>query len=295
MGTLGSAADLGREIGFFERLKTVIFGEAHSSMLKPVSVAKNRAGLLVVADPSVPTVHFFDLEARRYRRLGRELASLLRSPVGVAVDDAGRAYVSDSVRGRVFVFDEGDELVAEMGEGLLERPTGLALGPAQERLYVVDTVAGQVVVFNLEGRMLHAFGKRGVGLGEFNFPTYITVMPDGTLAVSDSLNFRVQILRTDGTPLRAFGQPGDGAGDFSRPKGVAADSWGRLYVVDAAFENVQIFSPDGILLLAFGEPGTGPGEFYLPTGLFLDSSNTIWVADSFNARIQVFRLLGDER
>jgi sugar lactone lactonase YvrE len=293
LGVLRSPTDLGRKIGLTERLIAALFGEDDTAMVKPIAVAKNGKGMLVVADPGVPTVHLFDLERREYERLDGELASLLRSPVGVAVSDTDRVYVADSVQGKVFVFNRRRKLIAELGQGVLVRPTGLALSPGQERLYVVDTVACRVVVFDHAGREVARFGRRGGGLGEFNAPTHVSVGPDGTIGVSDSLNFRVQTFRPDGTPLSTFGEPGDGAGDFARPKGVATDTFGRFYVVDAAFENVQIFDPDGTLLLAFGSPGTGPGEFFLPSGLFLDPTNTVWVADSFNQRVQVFRLLMD--
>jgi DNA-binding beta-propeller fold protein YncE len=294
VGALRSAEDLGREVGRLARLKSVLFGEDPVEMIKPLDVAKNEAGTLVVADPGVPTVHFFDLERRRYRRLDDEVAALLSSPVGIAIDDTGRVYLADSVRRKIFVLDEDGRLIGEMGEGVLVRPTGLALDAAQEHLYVVDTTACRVVVFDRTGREVGRFGRRGARAGELNFPTYITVGADGTIRVSDSLNFRVQIFDPDGTPITSFGQPGDAAGDLARPKGVATDTSGRIYVADAAFENVQIFNPRGALLLAFGAPGTGAGQFYLPGGLFVDSKNTIWVADSFNRRVQIFRLLAEE-
>jgi DNA-binding beta-propeller fold protein YncE len=275
-------------------MRSFLFGGETTSMLKPVALAKNSAGLLAVADPGIPTVHFFQLIGRRYWRLEEDLRLRIRSPVGVVVDDSGRVYVADSLANRVFVFDRGRDLIGEIGVGVLGRPTGLALSPAQDRLYVVDTGDCRIVIFDLKGRKLDEFGRRGGAPGEFNAPTYITVAPGGSLAVSDSLNFRVQTFESDGSPKAVFGEPGDGAGSFARPKGIAVDSGGRLYVVDAAFENVQIFEPDGTLLLAFGGPGTENGEFVLPTGLFLDSTDTIWMADSFNKRVQIFRLLTPE-
>lgn len=294
VGTLRSARDLGAKRGAWQRFKSVLFGEDETGMVRPIAVAKNQAGLLVVADPSARTVHAFDLEARRYRRLGTDSDAALISPVGVAIDDRGRVYVADSVLGRVFVFDADGKLVSEMGAGELIRPTGMALDPQQQELLVVDTTACRVVVFDRTGHKLRSFGRRGVGLGEFNAPTFITVAKDGTISVSDSLNYRIQRFEPDGSPIATFGKPGNATGYFARPKGVAADTAGRLYVVDAAFENVQIFDPDGRLLLPFGGPGTGPGEFTLPGGVFLDESNTIWVADSYNRRVQVFRLLVDQ-
>jgi hypothetical protein len=159
LGVIRSAADLGGKIGPWQRLKRVLFGEEQTAMVKPISVAKNAAGVLVVADPSLPVVHWFDLERRKYRRIGDEPPSLLRSPVGVAIDDAGRVYVADSARSRVFVFDEDRRLIAELGEADLVRPTGLALDPAQEHLYVVDTTACRVAVFDLAGHEVGSFGR----------------------------------------------------------------------------------------------------------------------------------------
>jgi DNA-binding beta-propeller fold protein YncE len=292
LGRIRSGADLGRTKGWLTRLADAVFGKEPMSLVKPISVARNPAGLLVVTDPGIPMVHFFDLQRREYRWLDDELAWLLASPVGVAVDDQGNAYVTDSVRRKVFVFDDQRRLAGEFGGDLLQRPTGVALDRSQERIYVVDTLACQVLTFDRSGRVLGRFGSCGTGPGRFHGPTYVAVMPDGTLAVSDSLNFRVQTFRPDGTPLGSFGRVGDSAGDFARPKGVASDVQGRLYVVDGAFDNVQIFDgKDSRLLMAFGASGDGPGEFNLPVGVFLDSTNTIWVADSFNQCLQVFRLL----
>jgi sugar lactone lactonase YvrE len=293
LGAIGSAADLQSGSNWLEKLKNLIFGAEPTEMIRPAALAINDERLLVVADPGVPTVHFFDLERRRYDRADDAVAAELVSPVGVALDDQGRAYVADSVQRRIFVLDSEGSLVARLGEGLLERPTGIALDPTRQLLYVVDTLACQVVTLDLSGKEVGRFGQRGAGPGELNAPTFLSVAPDGTLAVADSLNFRVQRFSRDGSPLGAFGQVGDASGDFTRPKGVGTDLRGQVYVADAAFENVQVFGPDGRLLLAFGGPGTGPGGFYLPAGVFVDASNVIWVADSFNRRVQAFRLLTD--
>jgi sugar lactone lactonase YvrE len=291
LGHLRSPSDLGRRPGVFERMRYALFGTNEQALLKPIAVATNPAGVLAVADPGIPAVHRFDLERREYRQFGGEDWSWMRSPVGIAVDDEGDIYVSDSIRGSVMVLDERGGLVRELGAGELMRPTGLALDRERGILYVVDTVACKVLAFDRSGRLAGSFGRRGAGPGEFNSPTFVAVAPDGTISVADSLNFRIQRFRPDGGPINSFGLPGDGAGHFARPKGVAADDRGRLYVVDGAFENIQIFEPDGRLLLPFGGPGSGPGQFSLPVGVFLDASNRIWVADSYNRRIQVFRLL----
>jgi DNA-binding beta-propeller fold protein YncE len=293
LGAINSARDLGKARSWIQKLGDRIMGAAPMSLVKPLAVARNRNGLLVVTDSSFPTVHFFDLVRREYRWLEADEASVLAMPVGVAVDDQGNAYVTDSVRGRVFVFDSRRRLVGEIGEGVLKRPTGIALGPTQQQLYVVDAVACELFVFEISGRLVRRFGSRGAGPGQLNTPTYVAVSPAGSIAISDTLNFRVQTFAPDGTLLHSFGRAGNSSGDFARPKGVAFDRSGRLYVVDGGFDNVQIFDPEGRLLLVLGASGRGAGQFNLPVGLFLDSNDTLWVADSYNARVQAFRLLVD--
>jgi DNA-binding beta-propeller fold protein YncE len=293
LGEIRSAEALGRTKGWLQKLGDRLFGKAPTSLVKPLALARNRMGLLAVTDPGFPTIHFFDLERREYHRLKEDLSSLLGVPVGIALDDEGNAYVTDSARRKVFVFDAQRRLVQAFGEGVLKRPIGIALDPSQQLLYVLDTIACQVFTFELNGRLVSRFGSRGAGPGQMNAPTYIAVAPNGTLAISDTLNFRVHTFTPDGTLLNSFGRVGDSAGAFARPKGIAYDRRGRLYVADGGFDNVQIFDPEGKLLLTVGAPGRDAGQFNLPVGLFLDSTQAIWVADSYNGRVQAFRLLED--
>ena len=133
--------------------------------------------------------------------------------------------------------------------------------------------------------------NRGIEPGEFRYPSFIAVGPNGTLYVTDVLNSRVQAFDRDGRFVRQFGELGNGPGTFARPKGVAVDSEGHVYVVDAAFSNVQIFDQQGRLLLAFGQMGRGEGDLDLPLGLFIDRSDRIYVADRTNNRLQIFQYL----
>jgi len=287
-GQLRGAAISASEKSISSRISKLLFGSEPSHMVRPAAVARSVSGLLAVADPGIPTVHFFDLEAAVYRRLGAAASDRLRSPVGVAVAGDGTTWVADSVLGTVLVYDSLGRPAGQLGEGVLERPAGLALSADEQTLYVVDTLACRVQFFDLDGRLAGGVGTRGTGPGQFNGPTHVATTPGGGIAVSDSLNFRVQLFDGDGNWLGSFGGPGDGAGDFARPKGIGSDSSGRLYVADAGFDNVQVFDPDGTLLLSFGHAGTGTGQFNLPAGLFVDSGDRVWVSDPFNARVQAF-------
>jgi DNA-binding beta-propeller fold protein YncE len=133
--------------------------------------------------------------------------------------------------------------------------------------------------------------NRGSGPGEFRYPGYVAVAPDGTVFVTDQLNFRIQVFSPEGEYLREVGRHGRVPGAFARPKGIAVDSQGHLYVADAVFNNIQIFDAEGRLLLYFASHGQGEGQMFVPLGVSIDAQDQIWVADRTNERIQIFQYL----
>ncbi len=139
----------------------------------------------------------------------------------------------------------------------LGRPTGLAFSPRSKRLFVVDTLAHAIHVFDRRRELVATFGGRGEEAGRFNFPTHIAWAAPDELFVTDALNFRVQILDEEGRPRGVFGRHGDGSGDMAMPKGIAVDADGVVYVVDGLFDSVQLFGRDGAFLLTVGRQGGG--------------------------------------
>ena len=53
-------------------------------------------------------------------------------------------------------------------------------------------------MFDLEGRLISKFGKRGNKDGEFNKPRYLSVNKQGLLMVCDSENYRVEVFELSG-------------------------------------------------------------------------------------------------
>lgn len=288
-------SDMGIEKAWFSRMMDSLLGrdEGMDLPVRPHGVFAGAGDRLLVTDPGAGVVHIFDRRNNDHITFSRtDQDTALISPIGVVEDTAGNIYVSDSVRGRIFVFGRTGDYLTSFGEGL-KRPTGLAIHPEGGRLFVADTLAARISVFDLAGKEVGAFGELGTELGQLNAPTHLFLGGSGILYVSDTLNFRVQAFDLQGRFQFAFGQLGDGSGDMVRPKGVAEDSAGHVYVVDAEFETVQIFRRDGTLLLAFGASGKEPGYFNIPAGIFIDKKDSIYVADSYNRRIQIFRYLGD--
>lgn len=290
--TFSRPDDLGIGRGFFQRLAAALFGGSESRLVRPMAVVA-ADGVVYVADPGVKGVHRFDQTKSDYHLLRLADHRPLPSPVGLARGAEGEIYVTDSALASVFVIRPDAKIAKPLRlQTPLGQPTGIACDPATGRLFVVDTTAHRVNVFNRDGTLESSFGGRGRGDGEFNYPTLLWRTADGRLYVTDSLNFRVQVFDARGRFLAKFGQQGDGTGDAGRQKGVATDRYGHVYVVDALFNALQIFDGGGKFLLSVGELGRNRGEFWLPTGIFVGEDDLVYVADSFNQRVQVFRYVG---
>jgi len=298
--TWDQPGDIGVEAPWYKKVFEFVFGKGKIPyIIRPSGVATDTEGGVYVADTGLQVVHYFDVANNAYRQIFNIDASKnqrLQNPIGVAVDAARRIYVSDADLNRIFVFDPEGNLLRIIGnDEEIKRVSGIAIDPKRERLYVVDTLGHQVIVYSLLGEKQDLIGKRGVAAGTFNFPTYATVDDSGRLYVSDSLNFRVQIFDPQGKPQSQFGSLGSNLGEFSRPKGIAVDRENNVYVVDTLFDTVQVFNPKGELLLNFGTSGMDPGHFWLPSGIAVDGGGRIYVADAYNKRVQVFQLIGKEQ
>lgn len=69
-------------------------------------------------------------------------------PIGLAADRCGNVWVADSFNDRVAVFDKGLEFIDNFDQNF-DTPTGVALGPDQDVLYVADSDNNRIVKFDL--------------------------------------------------------------------------------------------------------------------------------------------------
>jgi DNA-binding beta-propeller fold protein YncE len=287
VGAFSTPADLGIVPPLWKRMADLVAGAERVGLVRPSGVAV-RGARIAVADPGAALVHLYDRAEGRSRRVTGCREGAFGEPVAVAF--LGELLlVSDAVAARVEVVrDDGCEAAWTLPTG--SRPAGIAVAPAGDRAYVADAGAHRILVYNRAGRIVSSFGRRGFGLGELNYPTWIAVDGTGDVYVTDALNFRVQIFDAAGAPRGRFGVHGDASGQLAAPKGIGVGSGGEIYLVDALFDAVQVFDRDGDYLMVFGERGRGPGRFWLPSGLAVDGER-IYVADSYNQRIQIFRIL----
>lgn len=301
--TLRSAADLMEE-SENKRAARRLTGEAlkaDPAFTKPYGVAA-RNGKIYVTDTVSRTIAVFDVPRRKVFYMGVRAPGTLVKPSGIALDSQMRVYVADVTARKVNIYDNLGLFLRSVGsEEDLERPTGVAVNAAGDRIYVIDrsqneNVNHRVVAYDDKGKKLFVIGERGVGEGQFNVPVQGAVGPDGTLYVLDAGNFRIQAFDRDGKFLRAWGKTGNNIGDFVRPRGIAVDNDGNVYVTDATFGNIQIFNSKGELLLTIGSQGMKdrPARYSLPGGIAVDETGRMYVTDQLFNKVEVFRRLSQK-
>jgi DNA-binding beta-propeller fold protein YncE len=286
-GAAAAAKDLEIGPGFWGALWEKIAGGRPQEIGRPYGIHADCRKRILVVDSQKRGVHLFDRAKEEYSFIGGDGEQVFTLPIGVTEDQNSVAYVTDSASGKVFRFTLAERRPTEFAAGL-KRPTGITFNPTNRRIYVADTLAGQIVAFDLQGKEVLRFGRPGHGAGEFNHPTDLAVDFQGRVYVTDAVNARIQIFSREGAFIRAFGEAGDSPGYFGKPKGVAVNSEGQIYVCDALHDTVQVFDQEGRLLLTFGSTGSGSGEFWMPSGIAIDKDDNIYVADTYNKRIQLF-------
>jgi len=276
-------------------LAGLVAGEDKPVVLqRPQSGVVDEQGRILITDVSRQAVFVFD--ERQGKLVLWEKASGLHGfvgPIGIALGENGEAYVADAELGYVARLDRDGNTLAPIGRNILQRPTGIAYDPVRQRLYVADTRASDIKVFDPNGVLIEVLGKRGDEKGELSFPTFLALHGD-ELYVSDTMNARVQVLSAEtGENLRTISERGTYVGDLIRPKGVGVDSEGNVYVVESYHDHLLVYNSKGEFLMAIGGgSGQGIGQYYLPSGMWVDARNRVFLADTFNGRVIVFQFLG---
>lgn len=277
---------------FFQKVGDLILGPKPDLIIKPICsqsddqdniwmLSQGNGFVIKIADKKITSVAGEILKSNHYYP---SLVALCFIP------DEGMLFTDSHLNQAILISEDEERITKFNKQTKLEQPTGIAYSETMGQVWIIETGAHRISIFDADGSYIKSIGQRGSGFGEFNFPTHIWIDKEGLAYVVDAMNFRIQIFSETGEYISSFGKQGDASGCLARPKGIATDSKGHIYVADALFNTIQVFNIAGDFLYYFGSQGVGKGQFMMPAGVFVDHKDYIYVSDSFNNRIQVFQL-----
>ncbi|RMG90322.1 MAG: 6-bladed beta-propeller [Chloroflexi bacterium] len=277
-----------------QKLMAQIFGDAGEYTFKaPFGIASNGKGIVYISDIYDHNVRIYDFNRKKVEFLTKQ--PVMKTPLGLDVDNQGNLYIADGGLGKVLVFSKDRRLSFAFGgnKEILIKPAYLKVNERLDRIYVSDPLEHKIVVFDMQGHHLFSFGTRGNGPGEFFSPQGVAIDNKDRVFVADMLNARVQVFDAEGNYLYNFGERGDGVSQFENPKDLDFDSEGNLHVVDSRRSTLYTYRPDGTLLLA---TGTGKATKHLmgfaaPKSVFIDTNDRIYVAEALGKRFAVWQFM----
>ena len=209
---------------------------------------------------------------------------------GIAVDARDRVYVLNRGTPPLIVLDRDGEVIASLGEDILEDPHGICVAP-DNRIFVADRDAHVVVRLSPEGKLQLTLGTRGRPVPEhsgtpFNRPTGVALSSEGDIYISDGYgNSRVHKYAPDGSLLLSWGGEGIHPGQFNLPHGICVDRQDRVYIADRENNRVQAFNEEGDYIKEWR-------DLMRPTDVTVDAAGHIYVSE-LEGRVSVLSYDGD--
>ncbi|MEM7021917.1 MAG: 6-bladed beta-propeller [Pseudomonadota bacterium] len=191
----------------------------------------------------------------------------------LAVDSAGAVYVYRRGDPPVLAFEADGSYRGGLAGGQIADAHGIAI--ANDRLFLVDRDAHQILILDRDGMLLDKLGERHQPRhgAPFNHPADVAVAADGEIYVADGYgNSMVHRFTADGRHLSSFGRPGDDPSEFTTPHAIWVDRQDRVLVADRENNRVQLFDREGVYLEEWG-------DFYHPMDIYEDASGSIYVTD----------------
>jgi sugar lactone lactonase YvrE len=162
---------------------------------------------------------------------------------GIALDSAGRIYVSDTYNCRIVRFDDmnGTNWISYggtcgSGVGEFYDPSAIAVD-SNGAIYIMDTGNSRLVrIDDMNGSKWTTLGSVGSGVGQFASFVSVAVDASNRIYVADAGNRRIvrmdDMAGTNWTELTSSPPVGGISYSFASPVAVAVDSAGKIYVAD---------------------------------------------------------------
>ncbi|MHB0858441.1 MAG: flippase activity-associated protein Agl23 [Anaerolineae bacterium] len=174
--------------------------------------------------------------------------NLLYGPRDVAFDSQGNLYVTDTGNKRIVKYDTQHQMIGAAGglgdgEGQLQEPVGIAIGP-DDMLYVADTWNHRIQVFDSDLNPVRRWEVAGWESTSVNNKPYLAVDAEGNVYATDPENYRVLVFDGQGKLLRVWGRHGTELAAVNLPTGIEIDPAGRVLVADSQNDRILVYTAE---------------------------------------------------
>jgi DNA-binding beta-propeller fold protein YncE len=189
--------------------KHEVEGQISDGLQDPVGIALDTTNrFLYVVDTQQDQVIVYDADSLKLlRRIGTGgknhfLTSPgdFGAPQGVALDNDGNVYVTDTLNNRVEIFDADGNFISLFGKhgdgpGYFARPKGIAVD-SDGHIWVADEMEDRLQVFNREGQLLTFIGQgHGEMPGQFKALVGVAIDKQNRVFTAEQYPGRVQMFR----------------------------------------------------------------------------------------------------
>jgi len=210
-------------------------------------------------------------------------------PRGIAADNKGNFYVSDTGNDRIQKFDSDGKFVAIIGdpgerEGKIKEPNGLAVD-ADGNVYVADAHNMKFLKYNPEGVFVKEFNGPDSG---FYGPRDLAIGPNNQIYIVDQGRTRIARFQPSSESFSAvWGAAGSGDGEFKDSTGIAVGD-GLVFVADLGNGRIQVFDLEGKFVRQWPVPSWTGSSSEFPDVAFDESTKTVYVTSGPTNEVLAF-------
>ena len=242
-------------------------GSTNDRFSNPHSIAFDATGNIYLSDRDNHRIQVFDGAGKYLHTIGQTgvcstANDKLCSPQRIEMVGGNRLYVADTGNHRIQIFDVSNidaiGYVATIGtsgasgsdNAHFDNPTGVAVDPAHNRIFVADAYNWRVQVFSYSSR---AYQQSITG---FSYLSDVAVDQEGRLYTAEPWSDRhvVRQFNVDLTPRRTYGVDGvpyvADAGHVNQPSGMALLKDGSLVIGEQVGRRLLVLNPDLTLEVA---------------------------------------------
>ena len=276
-------------------------------LYRPLCVAELKNGNIIVTDSynqatTGSGIAIFSKEGKFIKKIisfGKDSSDGFNAPTGVAVDDEGNVFISDTGNNRVVVFDKDLNFVKQIGNGVLSSPTGIAVD--NKYIYVSDFGNNRIAIFSktsdkLVNSITRFTLRRNVG---FNAPLYktfsfepnpmgIAVDGNGNIYFIDAKEKAILIFDSNFNEIGSIERFGMAEGEFIMPRWIAFSN-NSIYLTDEKLSRVLIFDTNGNYKTGIYSSLFNPNSVNQPTGISSDNKGNIYICDEASSAIFVIK------